>query len=199
MPLPILAPLEEKAPPAPPLWIDGRTAWVVCPRRAIRLLLIATLTLAAPLTPAVAQQPGLTAGDVARIKTEVTAAVDKYYSLFSQHNMKALPEEIFNIPWIVIGGSGPQPDLTKEQALARFEGSLKDLVASGWGKSVFTTENVCVLNTSAAIASGYTTRYKTDGSVMSVGGVSYLFGKTKDGWRVVSYTGHARGKVVRCD
>ena len=35
--------------------------------------------------------------------------------------------------------------------------------------------------------------------VMSVGGVSYLFGKTKEGWRVVSYTGHARGKVVRCD
>ena len=54
--------------------------------------------------------------------------------------MKALPEESFNIPWIVIGGSGPQPDLTKEQALARFEGSLKELLASGWGKSVFTTE-----------------------------------------------------------
>ena len=132
---------------------------------------------------------------MARITSEVTAAVDRYYSLFSERNMKALPEEIFNIPWIVIGGSGPQPDLTKEQALARFEASLKDLVASGWGKSMFTTENVCVLNANAAIASGYNTRYKTDGSVMSVGGVSYLFGKTKDGWRVVSYTGHARGKV----
>jgi hypothetical protein len=150
-------------------------------------------------TATLARQAGPTAADQARIKAEVTAAVDRYYTLFSQHNMKALPEEIFNIPWIVIGGSGPQPDLTREQALARFEGSLKDLVAGGWGKSVFTTENVCVLNASAAIASGYNTRYKTDGSVMSVGGVSYLFGKTKDGWRVVSYTGHARGKVVRCD
>lgn len=146
-----------------------------------------------------AQQPGLTLADEARVKTEVTAAVDKYYSLFSQRSMKALPEEVFNIPWIVIGGSGPQPDLTKEQALARFEGSLKDLVASGWGKSVFTTENVCVLNANAAIASGYNTRYKTDGSVMSVGGVSYLFGKTKEGWKIVSYTGHPKGKIVRCD
>jgi hypothetical protein len=146
-----------------------------------------------------AQQPALTDADVARVKVEVTAAVDKYYAYFSAHNMKALPEEIFNIPWIVIGGSGPQPDLTREQALARFEGSLKDLVASGWGKSVFTTQNVCVLNANAAIASGYNTRYKTDGSVMSVGGTSYLFGRTKQGWRVVSYTGHARDKVVRCD
>jgi hypothetical protein len=148
---------------------------------------------------AAAQQPQLTAADEQRIKNEVTDAVNKYYRLFSEQNMKALPEEVFNIPWIIIGGSGPQPDLTKEQALARFEGSLKQLRESDWGKSVFTTESVCVLNANAAIASGYNTRYKKDGSVMSVGGVSYLFGRTKDGWKIVSYTGMARGKVVRCD
>jgi len=168
--------------------------------RTLRVAGLLTIVLALAAPPAaMARQSGLAPADVSRITSEVKAAVDKYYRLFSERNMKALPEEIFNIPWIVIGGSGPQPDLTKEQALARFEGSLKDLVASGWGKSEFTTENVCVLNANAAIASGYNTRYKTDGSVMSVGGVSYLFGKTPDGWRVVSYTGHARGKVVRCD
>ena len=145
------------------------------------------------------QQADLTPAQVTTIKQEVAAAVQTYYRLFTERNMAALPEQVFNIPWIVIGGSGPRPDLTKEQALARFEASRKDLVANGWCKSVFTTENVCVLNANAAIASGYNTRYKTDGSVMSVGGVSYLFGKTKDGWRVVSYTGHVRGKVVRCD
>lgn len=160
---------------------------------------LAALLLTTTAAPSAAQGGALTPAQVATVQREVTAAVDKYYEYFSARNMKALPEEIFNIPWIVIGGSGPQPDLTKEQALARFEASLKDLLASGWGKSVFTTENVCVLNANAAIASGYNTRYKTDGSVMSVGGVSYLFGKTPAGWKVVSYTGHARGKVVRCD
>ena len=139
--------------------------------RTCRLgVLLAAALLAAVVPPAaLAQQPGLTAADVTRITSEVRAAVDRYYSLFTERNMKALPEEIFNIPWIVIGGSGPQPDLTKEQALARFEASLKDLVASGWGKSIFTTENVCVLNANAAIASGYNTRYKTDGT-RDVGG-----------------------------
>ena len=166
---------------------------------SIRGAAIAVMLASAVALPARAQQGDFTPAQVAGIKADVTAAVDKYYRLFSQHDMKALPEEIFNIPWIVIGGSGPQPDLTKEQALARFEGSLKDLVAQGWGRSVFTTENVCVLNANAALASGFNTRYKTDGSVMSVGGVTYLFGKTKQGWRVVSYTGHARNKVVRCD
>jgi hypothetical protein len=166
---------------------------------SIRVGLMAVVLAAVTALPARARQGELTPAQVAVIKADVTAAVDRYYSLFSQRDMKALPEEIFNIPWIVIGGSGPQPDLTKEQALARFEGSLKDLLANGWGKSIFTTENVCVLNGNAALASGYNTRYKTDGSVMSVGGVTYLFGKTKQGWRVVSYTGHARNKVVRCD
>ena len=145
---------------------------------------------------AVAQQPPV---DVAKVTTEVKATVDKYYRLFTEQNMKALPEEIYMTPWIIIGGNGPEADLTKEQALERFEGSLKQLVQNGWGKSIFTTENVCVLNANAALASGYNTRYKKDGSVMSVGGVTYLLGKTKEGWRIVSYTGHPKEKVVRCN
>ena len=76
---------------------------------------------------------------------------------------------------------------------------MKQLVESGWAKSIFTTENVCVINANAAIASGYNTRYKTDGSVMSVGGVSYILGKAKDGWRIISYTSHPKGKLERCD
>jgi hypothetical protein len=165
----------------------------------IRRFVLITIAASFPLlaAPAVAQQSAPV--DVAKVTSEVKATVDKYYGLFSAQNMKALPGEIFLTPWIVIGGSGPEADLTKEQALARFEGSLKGLLQSGWGKSVFTTENVCVLNANAALASGYNTRYKKDGSVMSVGGVTYLLGKTKEGWRIVSYTGHPKEKVVRCN
>ena len=162
----------------------------------IRYLVTALFLLVFVPGLAVAQQAPV---DVAKVSSEVKATVDKYYRLFSEQNMKALPEEIYMTPWIVIGGNGPEADLTKEQAFNRFDASLKQLLQNGWGKSVFTTENVCVLNGNAALASGYNTRYKKDCSVMSVGGVSYLFGKTKDGWKVVSYTGHARGKVVRCD
>lgn len=168
--------------------------------RRPRFLHIICMLLSLSIAPAAAaQQSPTTDADVQRIKKEVTEAVDKYYRLFSEQNMKALPEEVFNIPWIVIGGQGPQPDLTKEQALSRFEGSLTQLLKDEWGKSVFTTESVCVLNANAAIASGYNTRYKKDGSVMSVGGVSYLFGKTPQGWKIVSYTGMQKGKTVRCD
>ena len=148
---------------------------------------------------AVAQQQPMTASEMAEIRKEVTAAVDKYYRLFSERNMKALPEEIYNIPWILMTANGPQPNLTKEQALAGFEASLKQLVDNGWNRSVYTTTNVCVLNRATAITSGYNTRYKQDGSVMQVAGVAYVFNKTKDGWRIVTYTGTSKEMVIKCD
>jgi hypothetical protein len=146
-----------------------------------------------------AQQAALTAADITKIKADVTAAIDNYYKLFTELKQKSLADESFFIPWILLGGNGPQANETKEKAIAGWEASAKQLVESGWGKSVFTTENVCVLNASAAIASGYNTRYKKDGSVMSVGGVSYILGKTPAGWRIISYTGTPKGKIVRCD
>jgi hypothetical protein len=146
-----------------------------------------------------AQQPPMSAADKDAVKKDVTATLDKYYRLFTELKPDALATEVFNIPWVVIGGSGPQADLTKDQAQARFQASMKQLVDSGWAKSIFTTESVCVLNANAAIASGYNTRYKKDGSVMSVGGVTYILGKAAEGWRIVSYSGHPKGTNVRCD
>lgn len=162
---------------------------------ALALLMIASFATALPAE----QQTPPSASEVAAIKKDVVATIDKYYRLFTERNPKGIADETFNIPWIVIGGGGPQADMTKEQATARFEASMKQLVESGWGKSIFTTENVCVINANAAIASGYNTRYKTDGSVMSVGGVSYILGKAKDGWRIISYTAHPKGKRIHCD
>jgi hypothetical protein len=147
-----------------------------------------------------AQQAPLTPADIATIKKDVQATVEKYYSLFVQLNPKGIAEQAFNAPWILMAANGPQVDLTKEQAAERFQASMKQLQESGWGKSVYTTTNVCVLNAAAAITSGYNTRYKKDGSVMSVGGVSYILNKTKEGWRIISYTSTlSKDTIIKCD
>jgi hypothetical protein len=160
----------------------------------------AALALTTAALPAQAQTGGgMTPEQTAEVKAGADAAVQTYYRFFREHNMKALPEQSFTIPWILLGGNGPQFNLTKEEALGRFEGSLKNLIASGWGKSEYTTEHVCALNPGAAIVSGYNTRYKTDGSVMSVGGVSYILSKTPEGWKIISYTSLPKGKLVKCD
>lgn len=161
-------------------------------------VLIATLVMGGPSAGALAAQE-LTAAEIATLKQEAREAVEAYYSHFSNQNMAIMPEEIFHIPWVQIGGTEFRVDTNKEESLERFNASLASLKEQGWGRSFYTVTNVCVMNARAAITSGYNTRYRTDGSVMSVGGVSYILGKTGDGWRIVSYTGMPRDKVIDCD
>ena len=82
-----------------------------------------THSIALLLTAALgaAQQWPPSAYEEAVIKKDVVATIDKYYRLFTERNPRGIAEEAFNIPWVVIGGSGPQADMTKEQAAARFE------------------------------------------------------------------------------
>ena len=161
---------------------------------------ISVMALCETAVPAKAQHAQvLKSAQIEKVKKDASAAVQKYYQFFRDQNMKALPEQSFHIPWILLTAKGPQNNLTKEQALEGFEGSLKGLLANGWGKSIFTIEGVCVLSESAAIVSGYNTRYKKDDSVMSVGGVAYILSKGGDGWKIASYSGTTKGKVVRCD
>lgn len=147
---------------------------------------------------AASAQPSLSAEEIAKVKEEVTAAVHHYYRLFTEKNMKALPEEVFHVPLIYLSPEGAQVDGTASEVTARTEANLKRLLESGWDRSEFPSPNVCVLNASAAIASGKFYRYKKDGSVLSENAVTYLFGKTEKGWRIVSYGGHGLDRVVPC-
>lgn len=145
------------------------------------------------------QAQELDASQHAQIAAEAQHHVEVYYNHYYERNMDPLPEEIFNIPWILLGSDGLQVTETAEEAQASFDQALAGLLERDWDRSIFRTENVCVLNAGAAIVSGTNTRTRTDGSIMSVGGVSYILGKSGDGWRIISYAGHAPDRVVTCD
>ena len=166
-----------------------------------RIRTIVNVVVAVVVLSAIAQaQPqGMSATEIEAVKKAVIAHIDKYYATFVALKPDVLATEIFHSPWIVIGANGPQADLTVAQAEQRFATSMKQLTENGWARSQFTIESVCVLNANAAIASGYNTRYKKDGSVMSVGGTTYILGKSNEGWRIISYSGSQKGKLVRCD
>lgn len=76
---------------------------------------------------------------------------------------------------------------------------LQRLEAQGWVRAEYPKPIVCVINAGTAIASGEFMRYRKDGSVMSVNATTYLFGRTPGGWRIVSFFGHERGKIVGCN
>jgi hypothetical protein len=149
--------------------------------------------------PAVAQQSAMTPQQIVQIKKEVADAVHTYYRLFTEQNMTALGTQVYHTPWLQLGATGIEVDQTPAEVTKRFDASLKRLLEQGWAKSEFANPVVCVLNPGAAIASGTFKRYRKDGSVISESGITYLFGKAKDGWKIISFAGHATSKLVTCN
>ena len=166
-----------------------------------RTAIVASLFLIlAPVSsgPAAAQQ-GLTSSEEAVIKAEAQRHVERYYNLYYERNPEALSTEIFTLPWILLGGNGVTVYTTEAENLDYFTSAIAGLLERGWDRSTFRTKNVCVLGAGSVIVSGTNTRTRVDGSVMSVGGVSYVLGATGDSWRIISFAGHSPEKAVRCD
>ena len=163
-----------------------------------RLMFTIALVLCLFAAPAAARQAAMTPQQIAQVKKDVTAAVHTYYRLFTEQNMSALGTQVYHTPWMQLGANGIEVDQTPADVTKRFDASLKRLLEQGWAKSEFANPVVCVLNPGAAIASGTFKRYRKDGSVISESGITYLFGKDKDGWKIISYAGHATNKLVTC-
>jgi len=141
----------------------------------------------------------LTAAERALIEAEAQRHVEYYYNLYYERNPQSLSTEIFTLPWYITGGNGITVNSTEEENLEYFSSAIQGLLEQGWDKSTFRTKNVCVLSAGSAIVSGTNTRSRADGSIMSVGGVSYILGTTEGGWRIISFSGHSPDNVIRCD
>ena len=165
-------------------------------KHSYHIVVWAFLLVLASSSPASGQE--LTASEEAVIKAEVQRHVERYYDFYYERNPEALSTEIFSLPWMSIGGTGASVRTTEEENLAYFESAIAGLLERDWNRSIYTTKNVCVLSTGSAIVSGTNTRTRTDGSIMSVGGVAYVLGKIDGSWRIISFSGHAPNKVVRC-
>jgi hypothetical protein len=163
--------------------------------RSINFMMV---LIAFSATPLAAQREPLSPTEVATIKEEVTAAVHKYYRLFTERNMKAVAEQVFHRPSISVGANGVTVN-TVDEVLARYEASLKQRLADGWDRSEFPNPKICVINRNAALASGVFYRYRKDGSVLSENGITYLYSRAEDGWRMVTMLGHTTDKVVQCN
>ncbi len=163
-----------------------------------RWINVTMLLIALAATPLAAQREPLSPTDVATIKEEVTAAVHKYYRLFTERNMKAVAEQVFHRPSISVGANGVTVN-TLEATTARYERSLKQRLADGWDRSEFPNPKICVINRNVALASGIFYRYRKDGSVLSENGITYLYSRAEDGWRMVTMLGHTTDKVVQCN
>ncbi len=148
--------------------------------------------------PAMAQQSSqLSAAEAAAIKTAVAEAAVTYFRYISEKNVKAVVEKSFIQPSITIGASGVSLR-APEQQTTQFEANQKRLLESGWDRSEWSSQTVCVLNANAALVSGKFNRFKKDGSSHSEGSETILYAKAADGWRIVSIMIHDANRVISC-
>lgn len=142
----------------------------------------------------------LDAAATAKIKSEVSDAMASYLKVFNARDPKGVAENAVAAPsFIVLPSGGIVPSLHTEDIAKSSGDVMKQLTANGWDRSTLDLASVCVLSANTALASGKTTRYRTDGSVMAVLGETLLYVRTKGGWRVGGLVLHQPNKVVTCN
>ena len=155
--------------------------------------LAAALAIGAGLNALYAQPSGQDA-----LKAEVSAAWEDYLKLFAEGRADAIGDRVYLAPSFNLTANGPNVSMTPADTRARFETSIAALVKQNYARTTTKHANICVLNDATAILSVQWTRYRKDGSVLSEPAGTYVFSKTKDGWRIIAQTGHAPERVMSC-
>ena len=161
--------------------------------RSISKLALVLVVFAAPWSHAA--QP-LSAEQERAVVADVGAAMNQYVTWLAQGRADFIAERSFLAPAIRLDGTGPVV-LSREELKTRFESALKTLSADGYMRSEWPIRNICALGVSAAIVSGRYVQYRKDGSVIGEAAATYMFAKTTDGWRIVSWATHDVRKVVQ--
>lgn len=159
-----------------------------------RITLVLTFIVAGPVF---GQE--LTDAEEAMLAAEAQRHVELYYNYYYERDPDSLSTDIFNLPWSSLGENGISTTVSEAENMEYFESAIDGLLSRGWDRSIYTTVSVCVLSRGAAIVSGTNTRTRADGSIMSVGGVTYILGKTDDEWRILSFAGHSPRQIVSCE
>lgn len=143
--------------------------------------------------------PALSAQTVApadeqKLKAEVNAFMDKYWSLWSAGKIDELEKQIYH-PMGQLSNNG---HASIAQLEANFPATRKSLVDRGYDHSNMPKRNICILSPTVAVISGRGIRYLKENKVMAEFGWTYTLIKGADGWKMVSIYSHDPNKALTC-
>jgi hypothetical protein len=145
------------------------------------------------LSPALSAQT-VAAADEQKLKAEVNAFMDQYWSLWSAGKFDELEKRIYH-PMGQLSNNG---HASVAQMKANFPATRKALVDRGYDHSNMPKRNICILSPTVAVISGRGIRYLKEDKVMAEFGWTYTLIKGADGWKMVSIYSHDPGKALTC-
>jgi hypothetical protein len=169
--------------------------------RSLLIAIFAAVVAGFTPKPVIAQDvKPLDAAASAKIKSEVLDAVASYLNIWNAHDAKSIAENVYAVPSFVVPPNGVVvPSLHTEDIAKMYGNVMKQEKARGWDRSTTDVASVCVLNANTALAGGKSTRYRTDGSVLSVLAETLIYVRTKAGWRIAGLIVQQPNKVVTCN
>ena len=117
-------------------------------------------------------------------ETAVRNTLDEYYRAFSTLNVQAILPYL-NEPALLVGSLGVFPLPTPSAIEPIFGPVMERLRTRGYARSELDSQEVRILGTHSAFATGIAVRYGPGGEELERAGISYLLRKTDDAWKIV--------------
>lgn len=96
-----------------------------------------------------------------------------------------------------VGKNGPVVRAARAGQETFFAGFLRGMVARAYERSTWETLEVLLLDPQTGIASGITTRYRSDGTVFERVAVTYGLWHSDQGWKIFFSATHTPESVLR--
>jgi len=125
----------------------------------------------------------------------VKQVLTDYYKDFSTLSVQSILR-YFHQPALLIGPSGVFALPTPEAVVPIFGTVMENLRQREYGQSELSLQQLRLLSSTSALATGAAIRYKTDGQEMERVGVTYLLHKGNSGWKFAVMTLHCTDKVA---
>ena len=146
-----------------------------------------------PFAPSLSAQT-VAPADEQKLKAEVNAFMDQYWSLWSAGKIDDLEKRIYH-PMGQLSNNG---HASIAQMKANFPATRKSLVDRGYDHSNMPKRNICILSPTVAVISGRGIRYLKEDKAMAEFGWTYTLIKGADGWKMVSIYSHDPNKALTC-
>jgi uncharacterized protein (TIGR02246 family) len=132
----------------------------------------------------------------AQEETTVEQVLKAYEKAWSRHDAHAVAG-FYLEPAMRVSKNGPVVRATRADQEAFFAGFLRGMVSRGYERSAWEALEVRLLDPQTAVASGITTRYRSDGTVFERVAVTYGLWHSDQDWKIFFSATHTPESVLR--